>query len=542
MPSFGPRSSTPGAKPVASQCPPVMLIRLRDGTTRGPTTVPRATPLPSATVTSPPKSRTVVNPARTVFNALAAATNAWSASVRVTGSMKEVAEISLPRWVWRSMKPGSRVTSPRSTVRAPAGTVAGLTAVIRSPWTTTAALVSIRPLVTSSIRAARITMGWASWARSAAGEPRARAYPISRRIVVLPSWPRRHLGDEDVGLGRSDREIELPPIGREAVLGVLPVGIVEGDQDGAGAAGAADRLDHPAGRRALQVVELRSVRRPRRVVRLGAVGGPGHDQRLRPGGDVAHPEAVETVIDELPSGGRPAREVAARGGDELAGAVRQVHDGEPVARPAEDLEQDRAAVGRPVGIELLIRRGRPAAEPGPVGLHRVDVAASAPEGMEGDPLAVGRPVAAEVAGRIGGDLARLAARRGHHVEVGVAAPVRVEDQPASVGRHIHALDGLVAGGDAGRPADRDRPARGHRNGPDGVPGAQAGIGQPAAPPAHAQPVGIGAGGEPHGNAGHCAPRAQILPVDVPAAVAVRHPEELAAVPGPLGRHVERADR
>ena len=58
-----PCSRTPGANPVTSQCPPVMPSALRDGTTRGPTTSSASTALPSATVTSPPKSRTVVKPA-----------------------------------------------------------------------------------------------------------------------------------------------------------------------------------------------------------------------------------------------------------------------------------------------------------------------------------------------------------------------------------------------------------------------------------------------------------------------------------------------
>ena len=61
--------------------------------------MPAATALPSATVTSPPKSRTVVKPAWTVLMALAAALKAKSAFVSLTDSVNAVAEISLPRCV-----------------------------------------------------------------------------------------------------------------------------------------------------------------------------------------------------------------------------------------------------------------------------------------------------------------------------------------------------------------------------------------------------------------------------------------------------------
>ena len=56
----------PGANPVTSQWPPVMPSGLREGITRGASMSPRSTALPSSTVMSPPKSRTVVKPARTV--------------------------------------------------------------------------------------------------------------------------------------------------------------------------------------------------------------------------------------------------------------------------------------------------------------------------------------------------------------------------------------------------------------------------------------------------------------------------------------------
>ena len=81
---------------------------------------------------------------------------------------------------------------------------------------------------------------------------------------------------------------------------------------------------------------------------------------------------------------------------------------------------------------------------GAVGLHRVNVAVAVPDGVEDDPAAIRRPVAAEVAGRIGGDLPGLAAGRGHDIQIRIAAPVGVEHQPAAIGRHVHVLDGLVA--------------------------------------------------------------------------------------------------
>ena len=55
------------------------------------------------------------------------------------------------------MKPGSSVTSPRSSVRAFWGGVGGLTAMMRSPSTTMTGLSRVRPLITSIIRAARMT-------------------------------------------------------------------------------------------------------------------------------------------------------------------------------------------------------------------------------------------------------------------------------------------------------------------------------------------------------------------------------------------------
>ncbi|MCH7642250.1 MAG: nitroreductase family protein, partial [Chloroflexi bacterium] len=65
----------PGENPVTSQCPPVIPNGLREGTTRGPTTSPRSMACLSDTVTSPPKSRTVVNPASSVIRAYFVALN-----------------------------------------------------------------------------------------------------------------------------------------------------------------------------------------------------------------------------------------------------------------------------------------------------------------------------------------------------------------------------------------------------------------------------------------------------------------------------------
>lgn len=67
--------------------------------------------------------------------------------------------ISPARCVCMSMKPGSSVTSPRSIVRAPAGTVAGSTAVMRPASISTRAFRTVRPLTTSSMRAARTSTG-----------------------------------------------------------------------------------------------------------------------------------------------------------------------------------------------------------------------------------------------------------------------------------------------------------------------------------------------------------------------------------------------
>ncbi len=95
---------------------------------RGPTVWPAATARSSAASmkNQAPASRTVVKPASRVARALAAArsvVSGWPSSMapRRRGSPAATPTV---KWVWRSISPGSRVTSPSSTFGVSAGSVA----------------------------------------------------------------------------------------------------------------------------------------------------------------------------------------------------------------------------------------------------------------------------------------------------------------------------------------------------------------------------------------------------------------------------------
>src|SRR5262249_13035254 len=196
-------------------------------------------------------------------------------------------------------------------------------------------------------------------------------------------------GDENVALGRPDGEIELLSVGAESVFGGLAGRIVKCDQYAVAAARNVRRANGPACGRARQIVKLRAIRRPRAVVCLGAVGRIGDDEPLGTARRIAHPKSVGTVVEEALAVGGPVRKVAALHGDELATrTVRQLHDGEPVPCSTEHLEQDAAAIGRPVGIELLVGGSSPLPEPGASAPARVNAGVPGPPRVETDAATV----------------------------------------------------------------------------------------------------------------------------------------------------------
>src|SRR5688572_24199256 len=85
------------------------------------------------------------------------------------------------------MKPGRRVTSPRSTTLAPAGTatlVAEPTATMRSPVTTIAALITVEAPVPSIILAARRTVVCWAKAEEATAHKTTAKEPIEVRCML----------------------------------------------------------------------------------------------------------------------------------------------------------------------------------------------------------------------------------------------------------------------------------------------------------------------------------------------------------------------
>ena len=127
----------------------------------------------SATSLKPPAPtfRTVVNPASSVFAALGTPRSASSGAPSRAGRSVQSPSISPVRWTWVSMKPGSRVTSPRSVTRAPAG---------RSAPT-----ARIRPF---SIVDHRRRRGSARWLTSSSRAARTDRHRLRARAVGT-TWP-----------------------------------------------------------------------------------------------------------------------------------------------------------------------------------------------------------------------------------------------------------------------------------------------------------------------------------------------------------------
>ena len=163
MPCSGSRSRMPGAKPVVSACPPVIPIAWPAGKIHGPSISPLSTDFISETSTQSlePTSRTVVKPASSVTRALCAPCSAASASVSCTGRLTQSPSIASVKCVCMSIRPGTSVRSPRSITCAPSGTGSPLlpTDVIARPVTTICGCATSLPARTSSICAARRTIG-----------------------------------------------------------------------------------------------------------------------------------------------------------------------------------------------------------------------------------------------------------------------------------------------------------------------------------------------------------------------------------------------
>jgi len=161
MPYSGPNSNMPSAVPThidGSICPPVMLSACPAVMMRGAAIQPfldasaKATAISVGLGMSCARSRTVVKPAMRVTRALRAPRRAASAAFSVSICSRKFPPLEV-RCTCESMRPGMSVRSPRSMLRASAGTEVGLTLVIFPLTTTTRASRDIRPVVTSSRRA-----------------------------------------------------------------------------------------------------------------------------------------------------------------------------------------------------------------------------------------------------------------------------------------------------------------------------------------------------------------------------------------------------
>src|SRR6267143_629575 len=149
-----------------SAWPPREPIAYRETNMRGPGTAPLSMALrnPRSRKSAEPRSRTVVNPASSVRRAYSAAYCACSAGQRRRISIVsryQLGPASKERWVWASIRPGSKVTSPRSITCAPAGG-APPTREMRLPSTTTSAGCTTAPVRASNIRAAFSATGLAA--------------------------------------------------------------------------------------------------------------------------------------------------------------------------------------------------------------------------------------------------------------------------------------------------------------------------------------------------------------------------------------------
>ena len=167
MPSSMPRSNKPGRKPLSSQWPPRMPSEWPAVIIRGPGVQPSSIAFRSAMSSNLPNAptlRTVVKPDIKVARALATLRIEANDSKSLTAALSPAGSPSTRpiRCVCASMKPGNRVTSPRSIVLALPGILtdpAAPTAVILlSVTTTTALLIGAAPVPSISRAALNTTV------------------------------------------------------------------------------------------------------------------------------------------------------------------------------------------------------------------------------------------------------------------------------------------------------------------------------------------------------------------------------------------------
>ncbi len=164
------------------------LMRSR-GPGMRPASIASRTAVSAEPAPSVPMSRSAVNPP---IRSSRAASNA--PMVRCGTDSCTVCRSSAPgwrnRWTCASIRPGSSVRSPRSITSAPAGCFTEVPAsTMRSPCTRTSPGFRMRPVLMSSSRAARSTMGCggAFWASAVArkASSRSEAGTKTRRSLVM---------------------------------------------------------------------------------------------------------------------------------------------------------------------------------------------------------------------------------------------------------------------------------------------------------------------------------------------------------------------